>query len=112
MKKIKILFTIAFGILIVSCESNSYDEISVKVAKPTYTKNVEPIFSSNCVGCHKNGNQYPDLENYAQVKNECANGSVLCRIDGTCRNIMPQSGKMPQSTIDIIKLWVAQGYAN
>ncbi len=103
---------IAIGTLIVSCESNSYDEISVIVAKPTYTKNVEPIISSNCVGCHRNGNQYPDLENYNQVKNQCANGTVICRIDGTCRNIMPQSGKMPQTTIDMIKLWAAQGYTN
>jgi hypothetical protein len=112
MKNIKILFLLAIATLIVSCESNTYEEVSGIIKNPTYTKNVEPIISSNCVSCHRNGNQYPDLDSYVKVKNACANGTVLCRIDGTCGNIMPQAGKMPQTTIDMIKLWASQGYSN
>jgi hypothetical protein len=112
MKKIKFILIVAIGTFIVSCESNTYEEVSGIVATPTYTKNVGPIINSNCVNCHNNGNQYPDLTTYAEVKDACLNGSVLCRIDASCGNIMPQAGKMPQNTIDLIKRWATQGYSN
>lgn len=117
MKK-KFLFLII--LIFISCESNTYEEISksnidfVKDTNPTYDKNVSQIISSNCVSCHQPGtvNQFPYLRNYNEVKEAVANGDVLCRIEGSCGNIMPQSGKMPQQNIDIIKLWKDQGYMN
>jgi mono/diheme cytochrome c family protein len=99
-----------------SCQSNTYDDISPKnVTNPTYAKNIKPIFDANCVSCHSQlgTGQYPNLEVYSEVKDGCENGNVICRIDQTCGgDVMPPAGRMPQKTIDLIKLWKSQGYAN
>lgn len=102
------------AIILSSCESNTYKEISV-VANPTYSANVGPIIKSNCLSCHSGGSQFPNLETYAEVKDATLNGNLLCRIDdpSVCfGSIMPTSGRMPQTTIDLIKLWGVQGYVN
>ena len=113
MKKVSIvLMIIISGIFFVSCESNTTQELSPIVTNPTYSQNIEPVISAKCVSCHSGGSQYPDLDSYAAVKDAGENGVMLCRIDGSCGNIMPQSGAMPQQTIDMIKLWAQQGYAN
>ena len=120
MKNLKIYIITVIGIFVVSCDSNTYDEVSkvsennVTITNPTYEKNVKSIISSNCIGCHSPGvvNQSPYLRDYNEVKDAVANGDVLCRIQGLCGEIMPKSGKMSQANIDLIKLWSAQNYIN
>lgn len=114
MKKIIIFLIVLTGVLVVSCESNTYDEISY-VPNPTFSANIGPIIKTNCGSCHSGGKQFPNLESYAEVKDAILNGNLLCRIDApdTCfGSIMPTSGRMPQTTIDMIKLWQTQGYVN
>ncbi|MDD5152047.1 MAG: hypothetical protein PHC28_16470 [Flavobacterium sp.] len=115
MKKVIIfLMIIMAGVVIESCESNTYEDISF-VANPTYTANVGPIVKSTCSGCHSGGQQFPNLESYAEVKDAIQNGSLLCRIDdpSICfGSIMPTSGRMPQTTIDMFILWQTQGFVN
>lgn len=115
MKKIilvaLIVVLVTVGSVFNSCESSTYQEISKAVANPTYSKNVEPIIRSTCTGCH--GSQYPSLENYAEVKDAIENGELICRIDDqSCGSVMPQQGRMPQTIIDMIKLWRDQGFVN
>lgn len=93
------------GIIIVSCESSTTQDLEPKVAQPTYTANIEPIFSANCTGCHAGGNQFPDLDSYTAVKDATLSGNVLCRINASCGSIMPQSGALPQATITMINTW-------
>lgn len=120
MKKVKIILILIIGTLIVSCNSNTYDEIAPKltanevITNPTYEKNLKQVVATNCLACHgaTGQMQYPPLTNYSEVKDAIENGSFICRIDGTCGQIMPQSGRMPQATIDLIKLWKDQGYVN
>lgn len=97
-----------------SCDSATYDEISGEVANPTYTSNVKPIIMNNCLSCHSEaGGQYPTMETYVQVREATENGDVICRIDDqSCGSVMPQSGRMPQTTINTIKKWAANGYPN
>lgn len=114
MKKVIIFLTVIFtGVAFVSCESNTYGEISF-VANPTYNANIGPIVKATCAGCHSGNAQYPNLESYAEVKDATLNGSLICRIDQSqaCGRVMPQSGPMPQTTIDMFILWQTQGYAN
>lgn len=112
MKNLKIVIALVFGSIIASCQSNTYSEVGEVVTNPTYVKNVAPIVNSNCISCH-NGNQYPNLSNYDNVKEATLNGDVICRIDTqSCGNVMPQTGRMPQNTIDIVKLWAVNGYIN
>jgi hypothetical protein len=120
MKNLKLYLVTLISTLFVSCESNTYQEISkipekdVVITNPTYENNIKSIISNNCVGCHSLGtvNQSPYLRNYNEVKDAVANGDVLCRIQGLCGDVMPQSGKMPQANIDLIKLWSTKGYIN
>ena len=101
------------SVISVSCESSTYGDISV-VANPTYNANIGPIVKASCSGCHSANGQYPNLETYAEVKDAAQNGNLICRIDQSqaCGRVMPQSGAMPQTTINMFILWQNQGYAN
>lgn len=116
MKKIKIILTLTLtGIIYLSCDSTTTQDLSPVVSNPTYTTNVAPIMNANCVSCHSGGNQFPDLDTYDAVKS-AADGTnsnaLLCRLDATCGAVMPPSGALPSATVNMIKLWAQQGYAN
>jgi hypothetical protein len=110
MKYLKIGVVVICGLFLVSCESNTIQDVSTVVVNPTYNANIKPVMTSKCIGCHSNGNQNPNLETYTQVKEATLNGSLLCRLDATCGNIMPQSGRLPQATIDMITKWADLNY--
>jgi hypothetical protein len=115
MKTFKIIIVFMIACLIgFSCDSKTYEEISGEVANPTYTNNVKPIIVNNCLACHSTaGAELPTMETYTQVRDAAENGNMICRIDDqSCGTVMPQSGRMPQSTINIIINWVANGYPN
>ena len=84
----------------------------VVITNPKYSSNIEPIFSANCVVCHSANGQSPPLNNYTDVKKACQQDGVLCKIQWSCDNVMPPNNKMSQTTIDMIKLWIDQGYMN
>lgn len=115
MKALKILILIAIGSYIgFSCESATYEEISGEATNPTYTTNVKPIVDNNCLSCHSAAaGQFPTMETYTQVRDAAENGDMICRIDDqSCGAVMPQSGRMPQTRINTIKKWAADGYPN
>lgn len=114
MKNIKIVALILSTVFMVSCTSNTYQEISVPVTNPTYTANIEPVIKAKCTGCHSGGAQFPDLTSYSYVKDATQNGALICRIDQTkaCGSVMPQGGAMSRNTIDMIILWQQQGCIN
>jgi hypothetical protein len=113
MKKIIVLLVILISSIFVSCESNTYGEISF-VAHPTFNANIGPIVKSSCAGCHNASSGLNVYETYDQIKNGMENGDIICRIDQlqSCGKVMPQTGAMPRTTIDMFILWQNQGYAN
>ncbi|GEP51041.1 hypothetical protein FNO01nite_17130 [Flavobacterium noncentrifugens] len=108
------MITLAFvGLLVVACESNTYEEVSVVVATPTYTKDIQPIMSANCISCHStDGGQEPYLENYDQVKNAIINNGLLDEIAAPTGEGMPEAQRMPQSKIDAVTSWANNGFPN
>lgn len=105
------MFAILISSLLVSCESNTYEEIAGVVDNPTYEANVKNIMTDKCNSCHNpDYGQEPYLQTYTLVKEACENGSLLCKIDGSCGSIMPTEGKMPKARVDIIQNWALQGY--
>ena len=111
MKKTQLFLMLLYTAFVISCESNTYDEISKQTENPTYEANVEHIIHHNCLSCHSGTNQYPNLETFDAVKTACINVNLVCRIESAnCGERMPQGGKLPQSDIDLIKLWVANGF--
>jgi hypothetical protein len=116
MKKINSLLIILACTFIVSCESNTYNDIAVITTNPTYTKNIAPVIKANCISCHAGNSQSPNLETYTEVKEATQIGDLICRIDQTpglaCGRVMPQSGPMSKQTINMIILWNSQGCIN
>ncbi len=113
MKTIQSAILICAGILAVSCSSNTYDEVSVVAANPTYTANIKPIITANCTSCHStDGGQDPYLENYDQVKEAVISHGLLDEIAAPSGEGMPEAGRMPQSKIDAINTWAANGFPN
>jgi hypothetical protein len=117
MKELKIIIVLCLSAFIFSCESKTYKDIETPVdinAKPTYQKDFKAILTKDCTRCHSEaGNQsQPYLDSYDLAKTATKDGNLLCRMEESCGRLMPPSGKLPQSTIDLIKLWAAQGYAN
>jgi hypothetical protein len=110
MKNIKIVLFAFFGLFLISCESTTIQDVSGVVTNPTYNANVKEVMTSKCTGCHSVGGQPPSLTTYSQVKASSQNGNLLCRLDASCGNIMPQSGRLPQATIDMINKWADLNY--
>ncbi|MCV9927883.1 cytochrome c [Flavobacterium sp. LS1R49] len=124
MKKI-----IAFAILLVgllSCSSNTYEDIEAEpvVTTPTpgtdpvvetvsYTKNVKSIIDASCAGCHSSGGSasFLPLTSYTQVRAAVINAGLLNRIQlqNGQQGLMPQGGRMSQTNIDLIVKWNTEG---
>jgi len=87
-----------------------------------YAKQVQPIFDSNCTGCHK-GSAAPvglQLDNPTAVFHGSTNGKVIVpsdsknslliqRISDTTGDQMPPAGPLSKAQIKIITDWVDQG---
>ena len=100
-----------------SCDSHTYDEIEEKqviVGDITYDANVKSIINSNCVSCHAVGQVagYTPLTTYEEVKDAIETTDLLDRIqrENSEAGIMPQTGRMPQSKIDVILQWSEDGF--
>ncbi len=92
------------------CDSTTYQEIADDTANPVYNIHIKPIIENNCASCHNPENgQQPYYQTYEEVKTVTLAGPLICRIDETCGSVMPPTGRMPQTTIDIIKRWRDQG---
>ncbi len=110
----KTLYSIALGLtalFFISCESATYQEVSVATTDPTYNAHIKPVIENNCVSCHNpDYGQEPYLLTYEAVKDETLNGDLLCRIDDqSCGSVMPTTGRMPQAKIDLIRYWKEDG---
>jgi cytochrome c5 len=111
-----------FAFCIYSCSNDSVDDFvpdnidtsggSGDGTSITYNGNVKSIMQSSCVSCHSsppvNGAPF-SLINFNQVSQR-ANSilTVMNKQSGTA-NAMPPSGRLPQSTIDVIQQWIANG---
>lgn len=117
MKSINIFLIIISGMIIetcfVSCESNTYEEITTQTINPTYVADIKPIMTANCTNCHSiAGGQNPYLETYDQVKDAIVNGVLIQEIEAPSGQGMPQNLRMPQAKIDLINQWVSNGFIN
>lgn len=103
--------------MLFSCSETSPNDLvetTPIVEVVTYVDDIEPIVQSQCLSCHNDsfasGNN--SYSSYAQFREATENGNVIDRIT---RNLgdpltMPQGGKLPQSSIDLILQWEIDGY--
>lgn len=110
------LFILVAAAAFASCESHTYEDIqddTVIVGNVTYDAHVKTIIDNNCISCHADGGSasFRPLTTYSEVKDAVENTDLLDRIqrqngeDG----LMPQTGRMAQSKIDVILQWNTDG---
>ncbi|WP_309610152.1 hypothetical protein [Flavobacterium sp.] len=115
MKK-AIIYSITTAIIFLGCtkdNSNTLSDPINPVGLVTYNNNVKTIVDNNCIRCHGNipTNGAPfSLTTYADVKSRIITiKDRISRPDGS-NGIMPDGGpRLPQTTIDIIFKWQADG---
>jgi hypothetical protein len=75
----------------------------------SYTNQIEPIVTLNCIGCHSSTN--PKLTSYEQVVDAAKNASLFCAINhsGSCQT-MPPTGKLPDSLLKLFDTWKCKNY--
>lgn len=111
----KNLFTLLlFTILFSSCSNDSTDDLTTPIPTViTYNLNVKSIMDTSCAtsGCHNAATNSANLtlETFAQVKDAFVNRNALGRMESTTAS-MPPSGNLPNTSIQKIKDWRAQGY--
>lgn len=112
MKKLTYLFS---TVLLLSCNSSTYEEISDHTPAPeivTYAANVKPIVDENCISCHSQGGPaaFRPLTEYNQVREYI--DIIINRIEkqnGDPQK-MPVGGTLSSSQIDIFIQWKADGF--
>lgn len=116
MKKINILL-IGVALMSISCTNSSESDLIDNTEIPdliTYTSDVKPIISNNCISCHTNPpeNGAPmSLLMYDNVKDAILNRGLINRISSEDLGfLMPFGGpRLPQNLIDVVIQWEADG---
>jgi uncharacterized membrane protein len=107
----------ALGFIAMGCSNHSTSDLSGAslVGNVSYARDIKPIIDNNCLECHKsppeNGAPMP-LTTYEFVKDAITNRPLLDRIsrEQGAEGMMPLGGtRLPQSSINLIALWKAQG---
>src|SRR5262245_31271950 len=108
------------GLAIVVCMARA----ALSAAAPDFTKDVAPIFTKYCTGCHNDSDREGklSLESYASLLKGGAKGGVLTPgqaelsrlvrvVTGQAEPKMPPKGEeAPQpAEIELLKAWVAAG---
>ncbi|WP_130735552.1 cytochrome c [Flavobacterium sp. J27] len=102
---------------ILSCTNDSESDLIVapEVEVITYNNYVKNVINSNCLFCHTSPPQNGapmQLTTYEDVKNAVLNRGLLDRISRPqgATGMMPLGGtRLPQTTIDAIVKWQADG---
>lgn len=108
LPKIVIVLTL---LMAMSCSSDSDDEMPPS-GPVTYDGAVKAIIDGQCLACHidppVNGAPFA-LTNYNQVSSQAALILTSISKQTGATAAMPPSGRLPQSTIDIIDQWIQDG---
>ena len=110
---IKLILSLFVILFLSSCLTNV--ETPIEEQNPTvdpcetitFSKNVKPILDSNCIQCHGNGGNFPNLLTYNSVS---ANATSV-KAETTSRR-MPQGTSLSNDEISAISCWVDAGALN
>ncbi len=118
----KLIVLSGMALFLGSCYYDTFPEDSGSVPdEVSYQQDVQPIWNAACTECH--GNIPPNLEDGVSWSNLINGGYViefesensilyhsLLGINGV--SLMPPSGKLPDSQINIVKKWIDDGAEN
>lgn len=126
MKKIIQLFMMVFiSMMATSCY---YDELPPETVNPlpevvSYAKDIQPLWSEDCINCHKPGATAPDLtagnsyvaltaNNKYVVPGNAANSRLYKALLGQGAPLMPPSGETTATEIALVEKWINDGALN
>ncbi len=99
------------GALNNSCANLNCDTLDV-----TFAADISPIIQNSCQGCHSGNSPQGalSLTNYSQVAAIAANGSLYGCVSGDdTYTAMPYNASaLPDCQIEMIRLWIENGYPN
>lgn len=115
----KLSFIISFLVLTVLLQGCYYDETpnpeGVLPKDISFSKDVQQIFNLNCVSCHAGslapnlttGNSFKELidGNYI-IPFDAENSNLIKSLLGEGKALMPPSGSLSQSDINIVRRWI------
>lgn len=116
-RNVKFLLSL-LALTLTACTSDSEDDLTETEGPNgpiTYNANIRAIINSTCLSCHsdptRNGAPF-SLTNFQQVSVRAENGSLSRAINKQTgeAGAMPPSGRLPQSTIDLIDQWIDEGF--
>lgn len=130
MKTTKLLILTLLALCIFACTNDSEDDFvnTDNIENPddnddndddddeetpvTYVNDIAPIMSAACVSCHgsppTNGAPFA-LINFSQVSQRVNGIFNRMNLSSGSPGAMPPSGRLPQSTIDLIQQWIDDG---
>ncbi len=106
--------------LLTACYYDNEEELYPDTGGPrsniSYSKDVEPLIRNNCYVCHSDAARLGNviLEGYPKLILYVNDGSLLGSITHDSRwTAMPSgSARLPQSQIDIVRIWIEEGAKN
>lgn len=116
MKK-TIIYLSLLSLISFSCEKDSEDDLietpTDQTEKVTYDGAVKSIIDSNCISCHASppvNGANTSLKTYEEVR--ALSDVVVERISrqpGKSGAMPPSGSRLPQSVIDTVSKWIADG---
>ncbi|EAR00261.1 hypothetical protein [Maribacter sp. HTCC2170] len=114
------LSLISLGFSFFGCYYDEPEEIDSSTIV-SFTTDIQPIFNASCISCHPliqavpdltEGNSYNSIVTNEMIKANDLEASVLYqRLIGN-PTIMPSSGSLPSTEINLVKIWIEQGALN
>ncbi len=110
MNIFRLTFILYVLLSFISCAEDSREELALEVSGPiTFEGNVRQIISQDCFNCHssppRNGAPF-SLINFEEVSSRAE--AISNSINGRTV-LMPPGINLPESRINIIDTWIAQG---
>lgn len=87
----------------------------------SFSVDIQPIFINNCIACHPvleanpdltKGNSYNSITNGIYIVPDSLDASLLYQRLLANPTVMPPSGALPTSDINLVKRWIEQGAPN
>jgi len=107
MKK---FFILGMVITLAACHLNKKNQLDCTSIPSTYTNDIAPIISSNCLTCHGYGSKHGDFTTYDGLNAVVKSGEFEQKV--LIKKEMPPKGPLPEEDRKKIRCWLNNGALN
>ncbi len=102
---IVVTFSVPFA-----CHLTKKAQLDCTTVPSTYSKDIAPIVTNNCMPCHGYGSKKGDFTSYQGLKNVATSGDLEQKV--LIKQEMPPKGPLPDSLRKKIRCWLNNGALN